>query len=123
MWLLRTSFVGPRITTSLGPLLLMRTGAGPCGCCWVIQWMLPPPSRSSLEGTATTFLSGNTCSKIAFALHPPQHPKVVFPSAKLSAFLPDASQANYPFLPKRKKRKKKKGGNIIPFDIVILHRF
>jgi isocitrate dehydrogenase len=30
------------------------------GTCWVMQWMLPPPSRISRPGTPTTRRSGNT---------------------------------------------------------------
>src|SRR5690606_1641013 len=29
------------------------------GCCWVMQWILPPPSNISRPGTITTRLSGN----------------------------------------------------------------
>ncbi len=38
------------------------------GCCWVMQWMLPPPSRISLVDTPTTLRSGNVSLNTSSAL-------------------------------------------------------
>lgn len=42
--------------------------ASTAGCWTVMQWMLPPPTRTLRVGTATTLRSGNVSSKTFFAL-------------------------------------------------------
>ena len=37
------------------------------GCCWVMQWMFPPPSRISRAGMPTTSRSGNSRRSVASA--------------------------------------------------------
>ncbi len=37
------------------------------GCCWVRQWIFPPPSNSSRPGTITTSCCGNRFCRIALA--------------------------------------------------------
>jgi len=54
------SYDGPFCTA----LYQRLTGAG---CCWVRQWMLPPPSSSSRPGIITTSWSGKTLARIALA--------------------------------------------------------
>ncbi len=51
------------------------------GCCWVMQWMLPPPRRISRPGTITTSCSGNTRWSIALA-------SASLGSSKLGATMP-----------------------------------
>ena len=54
------------------------TGAG---CCWVRQWMLPPPNSSSRPGIITTSWSGNIRARIALA-------SASAGSSKLGAIMP-----------------------------------
>lgn len=54
------------------------TGAG---CCWVRQWILPPPNSSSRPGIITTSWSGNIRARIALA-------SASAGSSKLGAMMP-----------------------------------
>ncbi len=51
------------------------------GCCWVRQWMLPPPRSISRPGIMTTSWSGNTLPRIALA-------SASAGSSKLGAMMP-----------------------------------
>ena len=65
---LRASPAQKRGPSQDGPLYSSRaqrlTGAG---CCWVRQWMLPPPKSSSRPGIITTSWSGKILARIALA--------------------------------------------------------
>lgn len=65
----------------------MRVLDRAAGCCWVMQWMLPPPTTMFLEGTATTWRCGNSSWMIFLTLHKALYPRTVLMMGRAGALL------------------------------------